>query len=276
MSQQKSDRQLLSDLIFLTQQSTANEYVCIKSSQEHGLKNVEINSLQMAILLEGEKKLQFDNQHLELEVGDILLIKSGGIFNVTNIPSPKTGKYLTLKLSLCEEAIQATRLLWGQPIVDRSQKILKFSMMEVAQPLAVWQQALTTNDFVQARMALTQLLLQICQQGFSDILLNQTPTLSQIIHHLVIKNPQYKWQSQDFEMQLGMSGATLRRKLAQEYTTLRQVIIKARLLYAMELLYATKLPLKAIASKSGYDSVAVFRQRFIEYYDVEPKLLVNY
>lgn len=46
---------LLQNLKNLAAKQVATDYLCIKSKHEHGLKNVVIQDLQMAILLEGEK-----------------------------------------------------------------------------------------------------------------------------------------------------------------------------------------------------------------------------
>jgi len=72
-----------------------------------------------------------------------------------------------------------------------------------------------------------------------------------------------------------MSGATLRRRLAAEGTSLRDVIAEARLSQAFSLLSTTNLPVKTVALRVGYNSASTFSRRFSERYGVEPSRLSN-
>ncbi|KAF7276678.1 hypothetical protein GWI33_009928, partial [Rhynchophorus ferrugineus] len=160
-------------------------------------------------------------------------------------------------------------------ITDKSDDILKFSIVDFAAELSEWRTALFNNDWVKARLYITTILLKLCQFGCADILLIPAPNLTKTIYQWVINEPQRNWQSRDLEIQLGLSGATLRRKLNAEGTTLRETITHARLGYAINLLYSTHLPLKTVAAKSGYQSVAVFKERFLQRYGFDPNVLCS-
>ena len=68
----------------------------------------------------------------------------------------------------------------------------------------------------------------------------------------------------------GLSGPTLRRRLAGESTSLRAVIADARIAEALRLLMTSRLPVKAVAARVGYSSVASFSRQFTERYGTEP------
>jgi AraC-like DNA-binding protein len=87
---------------------------------------------------------------------------------------------------------------------------------------------------------------------------------------MVAAEPQRDWSSADLESTLAVSGATLRRHLAAEGRSLREVIAEARLSHGLTLLLSTDLPVKSVAARVGYTSVSAFIKRFRERYGVEP------
>ncbi|WP_336167556.1 AraC family transcriptional regulator [Acinetobacter sp. 161(2023)] len=265
--------QLHQSLVRLARAGMARDYLCIRSKSQHGLSNIKVNQLHMGFILYGQQQLNLQTKQINFNAGDLYIIKPDTIIDAVNQPDPVTGEYLTILVPMCEEVIQAAQMIWAKPVVDKTEAILKFSMDDFASPLAEWQSALFDNDLVKARLSIASILVQLCQQHCSDVLIVPPPKLTKIIHDWVIENPQHHWQSNEFEMRLGLSSATLRRKLKHEETSLRETITHARLTYALELLYSKKLPMKTIAAKSGYQSVAIFRERFMQRYSVDPAVL---
>ncbi|MBK9218109.1 MAG: helix-turn-helix transcriptional regulator [Uliginosibacterium sp.] len=90
---------------------------------------------------------------------------------------------------------------------------------------------------------------------------------------MLAENPARDWRSSDIEGHLAMSGASVRRHLAAEGTSLRELLVDVRLAHALDLLYTTRLPIKTVASRVGYASAASFVKRFAERYGVEPAQL---
>src|SRR3546814_18678759 len=82
------------------------------------------------------------------------------------------------------------------------------------------------------------------------------------IRRLVARAPAHNWNSSEIEDLTGLSGPTLRRRMAEESTTLREVIADSRISEALRLLMTSRLPLKSIAPRVGYNSVASFSRRF--------------
>ena len=71
-----------------------------------------------------------------------------------------------------------------------------------------------------------------------------------------------EWSSDAVARSLAMSEATLRRRLAAEGVTLRELIADVRMASALVLLQATSRPVSEIASAVGYDSPSRFAVRF--------------
>ena len=115
----------------------------------------------------------------------------------------------------------------------------------------------------------------LARRGCSDLLLPRPPTLAAQVRRLVAQAPARGWQSADFEQALAMSGGTLRRRLADEGTPLREAIAQSRLACALELLDTTRSPVKTVAHRVGYQSVESFAPRFRERYGLEATAIGN-
>lgn len=72
-----------------------------------------------------------------------------------------------------------------------------------------------------------------------------------------------------------MSGATLRRRLAEENTSLRILLREARLYHGMTLLQTTRKSIKTVAQECGYHSSACFTRNFISYFGTGPSAVTN-
>lgn len=266
-------RHLHRSLVSLAHADMARDYLCIRAKNQHGLANIQVNQLHMGMILHGQKQLTLHHQQVNLRAGDLFIIKPDTVADTVNIPDPETGEYLTILVPMCEEVIQAAQMIWAKPITDKTEAILRFSIEDFASHLLAWQKALFEQDLVKARLSIAAILVQLCQQQCADVLIVPPQQLSKRIYQWVLEQPQHAWQSSEIEARLGLSSATLRRKLSQEQTSLREIITHARLAYALELLYSRKLPMKTIAAKSGYQSVATFRARFMQRYQVDPNVL---
>ena len=106
--------------------------------------------------------------------------------------------------------------------------------------------------------------------GHSQLLRPPPPRLAARIRARVAADPAREWRSLDLELALSLSGATLRRHLAAEGTSLREVVAEARLGCAMKLLYTTAWPVKTVAARVGYRSAATFSRRFAERFGLAP------
>ncbi len=78
------------------------------------------------------------------------------------------------------------------------------------------------------------------------------------------------WDSATIARALAMSEATLRRRLAAEGVTLRELVADVRMASALVLLQATSRPVAEIAAKVGYESPSRFAVRFRDRFGFAP------
>jgi AraC-like DNA-binding protein len=123
--------------------------------------------------------------------------------------------------------------------------------------------------------ALLGVLLALHRHGDDQFRLAQDLSLAARIRLLVGAAPGRGWCSADFEERLHMSGATLRRRLADEDTSLRIVLRDARLHHALALLQTTRRPLRAIAFDCGYRSLPSFARQFEARFGVDPQAIAG-
>ena len=266
---------LLAQLATLADCQRADGYACVSARREHGASSVEIPQPQFAILLQGRKQVRTAQQSLELAPGDIFLISRRCRIDVVNIPDPQSGIYLSAIVPFCAEALSAARTLWNEPLPDAGDALAQLALAEYGTTLLQWRQALEAGHYTEARLALAALAVAFCRRGHGSLLIPPEPGLGERIRDLVAAQPERDWQSRDFEQHLGLSGATLRRRLASERLGLRELISDARLAHAMQLLYTTQLPLKTVAARVGYRSLGSFNKRFSTRYGLEPAAIGN-
>lgn len=266
---------LLTEMASLADCGRADGYACVTARREHGAQSVDIPQPQFAILLQGRKQVSTAHQSLQLVPGDLFLITRRCRIDVINTPDPRTGLYLSAIVPLCSEALAAARVLWNEPLPDAGDALARIPLADHADTLRQWRRALEHAQYSEARLALTSLVLALCRRGHGSLLLPPEPSLGERIRDLIAAQPERDWQSRDFEAQLGVSGATLRRRLAQEQASVRGLIADARLAHAMNLLYTTQLPLKTVAARVGYRSLGSFSERFAERYGLEPAAIGN-
>ena len=241
---------------------------CIGARRAHGVKSVDIDAPLLGILVSGSKRVQGEGVELAIEAGTTFVVRSGR-FDIINRP-PDGGQYLTLAVTLCEEVLAAARLLWAAPPAGTGPAWALMPTAALHAPLEAWGDAMAAGQHSAARLALASLLLRFCEAGHAQLLRPPPPTLAARIRAQVGVEPARDWRSVDLEVALNLSGATLRRHLAAEGTSLREVIADARLSCAMQLLYTTGWPLKTIAARVGYRSAATFSRRFAGRFGLQP------
>ncbi len=266
---------LLAHLASLADCERADGFACIRARHEHGAQSVELARPQLAILLQGRQQVRSATQSLQFAPGDLFLSTRRCRVDVINLPDPHSGRYLSVVIPLCEEALTAARTLWNEPLPTPGQVLARLPAAAFDRELLQWRQALQQGRYTEARLALAALIVALCRRGHGALLLPPPPTVATRVRDLLATQPQRAWRSHDLEDHLSLSGATLRRHLSAEHTTLRALITEARLAHAMELLYTTRWPLKTVAAHAGYRSTRSFSQRFRQRYGLDPASIGN-
>lgn len=263
-------QRLIERLVQLLDRPADARLVCITARCAHGVKSIDIDRPTLALVLRGAKQVTAGQRAETLQPGDLLAMAPGARLDVVNRPDAAGGRYLTLGIPLCDEVLAAARLLWVGALQPGGMHFAR-----VPGDALVHELAALADDEAQARLAVLNLLMVLARRGCSDLLLPRPPTLAAQVRRLVAQAPARGWQSADFEQALAMSGATLRRRLADEGTPLREAIAQARLACALELVYTTRSPVKTVAHRVGYQSVESFARRFRERYGLEATAIGN-
>jgi AraC-like DNA-binding protein len=242
----------------------------VRARDAYVLKAVRFDSALLAVPLQGMKRLRTSSGWVEASVGSIFLVPSPCSADIENIPDRVRGPYLAVGITLERHVIAAARQLLRKAATDVRGTPMFIGLDDHLDDLTAWLNALQVNDLPRACHALVSIVLRLYAQGHHGLMYESPPTLGARIRAMVAAGPEREWSSADLEAQLGMSGASLRRHLAAEGMSLREIIADARLSHAVVLLTTTRLSVKVVAQKVGYASVSAFSRRFSERYGVDP------
>lgn len=114
-------------------------------------------------------------------------------------------------------------------------------------------------------------LYWLLEQGIVLYPCSAAQTASARIRAMAGAHPGRAWAGVDFSRALAISEATLRRRLADEGTSLTTLLADVRMATALTLLQATSRPVADIALAVGYASPSRFAVRFRERFGFSPR-----
>ncbi|HBN2077642.1 TPA: helix-turn-helix transcriptional regulator [Escherichia coli] len=109
-----------------------------------------------------------------------------------------------------------------------------------------------------------------------SIITSSVSHFSDEVRALIDTNLKKKWCIQDMVEYFYLSESTIRKRLAKENTSIKKIILQARLNKSIELIIENKLQISQISSEVGVPSASYFIKNFKEYFGVTPKKLKNY
>lgn len=261
---------LLDRLLELTRQKQSSPCIRVHARNGHTLSAVDIDTPLLALPLQGRKRVRNANRWIHIAPGEIFLVPHATAVDIENIPDETAGCYTAIGIPLEEHVLSAARQLVREPVGAGSGGIACVPMDTHVEDLTNWVNAMEQRDLARACYSIVGVVLRLHAQGHRSLLYPPAPSLSGRIREMVAADPTREWTSAHLEADLGVSGATLRRHLAAEGVSLRQLIGDARLSHGLSLLLTTRLPVKSVAGRVGYASVSTFVKRFRERYGVEP------
>lgn len=267
---------LQSLIMRLLHEESLNTVACVTAQARHGVSSVDMPKGVFSLIMQGEKQVRHADQTQIFRPGDMLVVGGGTRLDLVHAPDAVSGRYLTMVVPFCEEVLAAARLVWGQPVlVPGKVQVGHFPVSRFEHDLVVWAEALLQGDYPAARVALVSMLVAWCRLGMSSLLILPPETLGRRIDAMVAAQPAHAWQSRDFEQHFNRSAATLRRHLAAEGSSLRALIADARLRVALDMLYTTRLPVKTVTARVGYQSAESFSRAFRARYGADPSAIGN-
>jgi AraC-like DNA-binding protein len=233
-------------------------------TQATRLNFTSLNTLLPMIIIvrRGHKVIRSAAYRYDLEAGEAIAIAQGQVFDFENIPA-SDGDYEARWLTIAPEAVVA----FGEP--------------EAAQPVAparlLGRMSTGLSDaFETAVLALQdqgELPDAVVRHRVSELLawlgafgayfsLPMSDSFAGRIRRLTAGRPSDAWTGADIARRLGVSEATLRRRLQDEGSSLRDILTDMRMTHAMQLLQSSNMPVSLIASNVGFESQSRFAIRF--------------
>lgn len=259
----------------------AGRQVMIAAHQAYKLHAVRIDLPVLIVPLAGVKRLEFGALKSEIGPGQFLMVHQAACLQVENLPSSETA-YHAWVIAFPWRVVDLARMLLGAHVLQAERRgITPFTVGAIAPVLPALRQLLTlltSSDMPDDALldhALLGVLLALARHNHEHFLRACDPSLSARIRLLVAAAPEREWSSADFEEHLHVSGATLRRRLAEEKTSLRILLREARLHHGLGLLQTTRKPLKSVAQACGYRSVASFTRNFAAHFGIAPSAVAH-
>lgn len=238
----------------------------VRNWNEHCFVSMITTESSLFLIHEGSMLVESPGLLLTAGRGEFIMLQAGMPVKITHETS--------------EHGLHAaTGLFWDRKIIAEASQSLDACLKEATALLGAFEQNFHAS-FAAAYRALQnaealpkaivahrlqEVLLWLAQDGlFFRPAENQTLTAR--LREMLTANPGAAWPEKTVAKALGQSPATLRRHLASEATTFRDVLAETRMLHALRLLHSTDQPIGVITESCGYKCPSrfaeAFRQRF--------------
>jgi AraC-like DNA-binding protein len=246
------------------------------AQQSYRLHAVSCDLPLLIVPLSGTKQLHTAGKSWACRPGQFLMMHRAMQADIENIPDAHAA-YRAWVLPFSWAVVElARKLLPSEPLpASDADPVSVDDLALLGDALLAYAADAETTDATLRDYRLLGVLLALHRAGHGQFLQAQDPALSARIRLAVAADPAFDWQSARFETMFGLSGATLRRRLSAEGTTLRAVLQDARLHAGLLRLQNSRKPVKAVALDVGYRSVATFRRNFVERFGLDPAQVAN-
>ncbi|WP_434047805.1 MULTISPECIES: helix-turn-helix domain-containing protein [Sorangium] len=235
----------------------------------------------VVLILDGAKRIFLDgpdgNTRLVAREGQILLVPQGIPLELVNEPDPERGVYRSFTIELLSEVDERLQRRYPTLCVQRGlggfeadrPHLLRSAMPSIQALIHLVNTLLLPGAhalLLQHRLEdlILTLLLQHREQleeaRAASSTLSLDPTLA--IRTLVRRDPARAWAAQDVARALGVSNATLRRRLGAKGLSFRTLVWKERLELGKTLLRSGRHGVLEVATACGYDSASRFAEQF--------------
>jgi AraC-like DNA-binding protein len=235
---------------------------------------IAIDQPTLIVVRRGEKVLHAGRGEWTVRAGEAIAIAGGETFHVANRVSPEgfyDARWLVWDPALIEAFTAGAKPL-AAPISAVMLGPIDSAFLET------FDRALEAIGDVQsiphdvARHRLTEVLVWLSTRGirFDPVV---GASLALRIRGLIASALDESWTAAVVASRLGMSEATLRRHLAAESTTFGDLLVDARMSFAMKLLQSTDHSINRIALEIGYESASRFAIRFRQRFGFPPSAI---
>ena len=231
-------------------------------------RRLRTNRASLIFVDSGSKTLGSSIEPTTIRAGEAVALAGLHDFDITNKPDADQ-PYQARSLIIAPELLSAD--IKGATSIT--------ALTRVAQPPAGLREAferamaaIEAGDTLPARIAASrvrEVLLWLAEAGYA-FAQPHPPGFVDRVRDLLGAEPARPWRSEEIASRLGVSEATLRRKLAADGTAFSEVLADIRMSTALFLLQSTDRPVTVIAGDVGYDSPSRFAARFRTRFDFSP------
>jgi AraC-like DNA-binding protein len=223
----------------------------------------------IGIILSGAKEIWLAGESRHFGPGAVFVLPAGQDFDVVNIPDRRCGLYESLLVAV-PQGLPEKAGLPPPPLApagfDLEIRLTDDLVDALAHAAIGLQDSAHATTLAQYRLA--EVLLLLAGQPAARPLF--TVSLVDRVTWLVLAAPTHPWTARDIGRRLGMAEATLRRRLAQAGTSLREILAATRMGIAARLLTSGAGNVSQAAAAAGYASRSHFARRFENLYGTLP------
>ncbi len=250
----------------------------IQARHAHRLHRVHMLEPGICRVNHGTKRVQLGEQGVAVSGGQWVLLPAQLPMQVENVPGAQgyQAQVLTFPQALLTEFHQRHATHWHPPA--RPPGIPQWALPANARLDAAWQrlqQSLADQEPALLQLHLLQemwLLLALSGQLW-PLLSPPNAGISWRVQQVLMADPSTDWAQETVAARLCMSSPTLRRRLAAEGQSFREILESVRMAHALNHLQTTRRRIEDIALACGYASPSRFAERFRRRYGMSPREL---
>ncbi|MFM0046955.1 MULTISPECIES: helix-turn-helix transcriptional regulator [Paraburkholderia] len=260
----------------MTHAIAAREHVGATAHVSHAHEllttRIRLENPAIVVILRGCARVQWGGQEHVLESGRAIAIAAQHTFDAFKTPCNKTGVYEaqwltcdgTVTAQYSEGPVKGTRIGDVHALKSGGTSFLK--AFAHAREGILRQTDIPTEV---ARIRMTELLTWLDHDGayFGH---SQRPALATQVRRRIADELSTAWTAPLMAESLGLSEATLRRRLSAERTSFHELLIDVRMSKALTLLQVTDLSVTLISLEIGYSSPSRFTARFRQKFGYGP------
>ncbi|MCE0555924.1 helix-turn-helix domain-containing protein [Motilimonas sp. E26] len=252
-------------------------YVRCVSAQQ--IRDLQSQHNFLVIIVQGTKWVSSSCSDIAVKAGQGIVFPAHVNFTITN--TPKDGAFYALVLFFTPEQISSVQQQYGK-ILQQSQA-KKQTFMPFTVDETVLSAVLHLLDAYQSGLApalldhrYTEILLSLLLSGHGNSLFQLPQSKwSDKVSQLFSLDPAFDWSVANVSARLNLSETTLSRRLKEEQTSFRQLLVDARLGHGLHLLQSgiEKRPIAFVSELCGYQSASTFSAKFKQRFGMLPSEL---
>ena len=245
------------------EEKTNRHFSLYASLHEQNILNVPVTKPLMIVVLSGEKEIRGPSR-FSCRPGSFLFLPDNCSVHMRNIPGDNPYNALLIEFDYADfDGMTIGSQRDNDYVSGTVSEILKHCLNQFVE-CSTW-----APDFIVDNRK-KEILSLLYHMGHTDIASMRGKTrLSHQVHDIISKD--LSTISVDtLCAQLAMSESTLRRKLKEEGSSVREIKSRARLGTGLHLLQTTKDSISAISDRCGYQSQSRFTQRFKDHFGLTP------